>query len=196
MAERKVKFVKGNYYHLYNRGNSRQNIFLDDQDFLDFLSRVKDFCTKYSVQVIAYCLMFNHFHFLVRQDGDVKAGMVIQNTCNGYVQYFNGRHNRQGSLFQGKFRSELVDEDAYLHHLCRYIHGNPVKDGFALKPELWIYSNYQEWTGRRPGKLFDADFISAHFGSPERYDAYLYDYLTGSPAIPEKLREYLTQFND
>ncbi|MEZ4663356.1 MAG: transposase [Caldilineaceae bacterium] len=194
MPIRDIQFERGCYYHLYNRGVNRQTIFVDDRDFLNFLTRIKRYCEKYAVQVVAYCLLYNHFHFLLGQDGAARAGLVIQDSCNGYAQYFNKRHARQGALFQGRFRGELVQEDAYLHHLCRYIHGNPVKDGFALKPELWPYSNYLEWTGQRAGKQFDPDFIVDHFGSPERYVAYLHDYLVNAPAIPEKLRRYLAQF--
>ncbi len=194
MPMRDIKFEKGCYYHLYNRGVNRQSIFVDDDDFIDFLWRIKQYCTAYAVTVIAYCLMPNHFHFLVRQDDDLRAGLVIQNTCNGYAQRFNLRYSRQGALFQGRFRGELVDEDSYLHHLCRYIHGNPVKDGFALKPDLWPYSNYLEWIEERNGDLVDAKFIVDHFGSAKCYNAYLYDYLENSPAIPEKLRRYLAQF--
>jgi len=194
MPIRDTQFEKGCYYHLFNRGANRQTIFVDDRDFINFLGRIKEYCEQYAVQVIAYCLLFNHFHFLVYQKGDTRAGLVIQNSCNGYAQYFNKRHGRQGILFQGRFRGELVDTDAYLHHLCRYIHGNPVKDNFALRPELWPYSNYLEWTGQRNGTQFDPDFITEHFGSRERYVAYLHDYLVNAPAIPEKLRRYLAQF--
>ena len=119
MPPRTTQFQKGCYYHLYNRGVNRQSIFLDHQDFADFLLRIKRYCEQYAVQPIAYCLMPNHFHFLVRQDGEYRAGLFIQNASNGYAQLFNRRHQRQGALFQGRFRAELVDEGAYLHHLCR-----------------------------------------------------------------------------
>jgi putative transposase len=192
MPIRKIRFRQGGYYHLYNRGANRESIFLDDDDFTSFLVRLKQNSSRYSVQVIAYCLMPNHFHLLLRQESNVKAGIVVQHTCNGYSQLFNRRHEHQGTLFQGRFDGTEVDKDSYLRHLCRYIHANPVKDGFATKPELWPYSNYLEWIGKRTGTLVDRNFIIEHFGSGEAYIAYLADYLLNPADLPADLQTYLT----
>ena len=101
MPARTTQFGPGCYYHLYNRGVNRQSIFLDERDYVNFLLRVRKYCEKYTVQPIAYCLMPNHFHFLMRQESEQRAGLVIQHACNGYAQFFNRRHQRQGALFKG-----------------------------------------------------------------------------------------------
>lgn len=149
MPIRKIHFIPGHYYHLYNRGANRQSIFYDDQDYRDFLTRLKASTIKFQVAMIAYCLLPNHFHFLLRQDGTANVGMPLQSACNGYAQRFNLRHQRTGTLFAERFKALPVEGSEYLRSLCCYIHSNPVKDGFALRPELWPYSNYLEWTGQR-----------------------------------------------
>jgi len=190
MPSRPIQFEQGSYYHIYNRGADRRSIFVDDGDFKNFLWRIQQYRRQYAVTVIAYCLMFNHFHFLVRQDGPDKAGLVFQHTCNGYAQRFNNRYDREGTLFQGRFRVVPITDDTHPRHLCRYIHGNPVKDGFAIRPELWIYSNYLDWIGERNGSLIDEAFISTHFGTPEQYAEYFRAYLSGAATIPEEVRIY------
>jgi hypothetical protein len=83
------------------------------------------------------------------------------------------------------------DEVEYLDYLCCYIHANPVKDGFALTPELWPYSNYHEWLGLRNGNLVDHQFISENFPDREQYRKRVQDYLTGHTQLPPAFRTYL-----
>ena len=196
MPIRKIQFIRGHYYHLYNRGANRQSIFYDDQDYRDFLMRIKKHVLKFQITVIAYCLMPNHFHFFLRQDGEVKVGLPLQLACNGYVQRFNLRYQRTGTLFAGRFRALPVEGDEYLRSLCCYIHGNPVKDGFALQPELWLYSNYLEWIGQREGKLVDHGFIADHFVTAQHYQQIMVNYLAHSPKIPHQLRTYLAGLDE
>jgi REP element-mobilizing transposase RayT len=192
MPQQHVQFVQGSHYHLYNRGAGRASVFVDDTDYRDFLLRFKGYVARYQVQVIAYCLMPNHFHFLVRQDGIHRASLPVQYTCNGYVQRFNQRHRRQGTLFQGRYSVRRVTDDIYLRHLCRYIHANPVKDGFAARPDLWPYSNYLEWAGQRPGNLVDSTFIEQHFPDGS-YPAFVNSYLLGKELAPPGLRAFLEE---
>ena len=141
MPGRAVQFTAGCYYHLYNRGANRNTIFPREEDFQDFLRRLRRNALLHATTIIAWCLMPNHFHLLVRQEDAECAGRMVQCTCNGYAQAFNRRYTHCGTLFQGRYHAILVDSDEYLRCLCRYIHTNPVKDGFAVAPELWAYSN-------------------------------------------------------
>jgi putative transposase len=191
MPERNLQFAQGQFYHLYNRGADSTSIFRGDADYLDFLTRLKQHCRKLDAAVIAYALLPNHYHVFARQDGVQPLGLAIQHTCNGYAQRFNHRHGRTGTLFEGRFKARCVTTTEHLLHLCRYIHCNPVKDGFALLPELWPYSNYQEWLGQRTGALVDREFIAQHFPQPGSYEQFLKEYLHNSARIPQKLREYL-----
>ena len=190
MQARVVQWEPGCYYHLYNRGAHRASIFYDDADYLDFLRRLKKYTAMHQVAVIAYCLMPNHYHLLVRQDGAQKAGLVVQLICNGYSQAFNARHEHDGALFSGRFQRLLVDREEYLRHLCRYIHTNPVKDGFALQPDLWTFSNYRDWMGLRAGTLLDHAFIAEHFGSPAAYAQFVADW-PWRKQMPQPLLEHL-----
>jgi hypothetical protein len=87
-----------------------------------------------------------------------------------------------------------VTNDAYLPHLCRYIHANPVKDGMVAHPEDWPYSNYAEWIGTRDGKLVDAAFVRKHFPNPADYAAFVIDYLR-TRRLPEEIKNYLQELD-
>jgi putative transposase len=193
MAKRSVQFQRSCYYHIYNRGARRRSIFVDDTDFRAALQALKTYSVRYQIAIIAYCFMPNHYHWLVRQDGDIPIRYLAQYVFNGYVKAFHARHQTSGTLFEGTFKAKLVQHDAYLLHLCRYIHANPVRHGFAFAPDLWPYSNYQEWIGKRPGVLVDHDFVSAHFPDAERYAASVEDYLQGQHALPVDLGRYLDE---
>jgi REP element-mobilizing transposase RayT len=179
---RRPQFAQGGYYHLYNRGAHRQSIFRQEGDYLSVLSRMRESADLYQIAIIAYCLMPNHYHFLVRQDGPHRAGQLAQSIFNGYSKAFNLRYGHTGTLFEGHYQAIRVERDAHLIHLCRYIHANPVKDGFALAPELWPYSNYLEWIGQRNGELVDHGFVAQHFPQPQCYIAFVQDYLSGRQA--------------
>jgi putative transposase len=131
MRPRIPEYVLGHYYHLYNRGADRAPIFREEDNWLFVLRKVKEYCRTLSLTPIAYCLMPNHYHFLIRQEGDHGAGLLPQRVFNSYTKAFNKRYGRSGTLFEGNYKALAVEEDAHLLHLCRYIHANPVKDGFV-----------------------------------------------------------------
>src|SRR3989344_979129 len=150
MTIRKVDLVEGEYYHIYNRGNSKQNIFLDKEDYFRFisllyisntsesfnlydLSRSSNFSvyeidkTDILVHIGAFCLMPNHFHVLITQMEENGISKFMQKLSTAYSMYFNKKYKRTGCLFEGKFKSQHVDTDEYLKYLFSYIHLNPVK---------------------------------------------------------------------
>ena len=190
MHGRRLQFAAGCYYHLYNRGANRHSIFVDDHDYWDFLNRLRKYAALHDTTPVAYCLMPNHFHLLVRQEGEDRSGLTVQIACNGYTQAFNRRHEHSGTLFQGRYQRILVDSDEYLRQLCRYIHANPVKDGFALQPELWPYSNYVEWVSPPPGAQQGCSFVTEFFGSADRYRQFVTGWAERRQ-MPDPLREYL-----
>ncbi len=132
MPRRQLQFATGCYYHLYNRGAGRQQIFLDEHDYTFVLRKLEEYAKQLHITVVAYCLMPNHYHLLVRQDGEQNAGLLVQRTFNSYTKRFNRRHGRTGTLFETRYKSKLIDTDTYLLHLCRYIHSNPVKGRVAI----------------------------------------------------------------
>ena len=154
------------------------------------LSKVKQYATEFDLSVIAYCLMPNHYHLLVRQDGDSRAGLLPQRVFNSYSKAYNKRYQHSGTLFQGPYQVIDIDDQGYLLHLCRYIHANPVKDGFVIQPADWPYSNFLEWVGLRTGSLIDIAFVSYHFPSPSAYIEFVNDYLL-TRTHPAEIAAYL-----
>ena len=136
--------------------------------------------------------MPNHYHFLLRQDGDQSAGLLPQRLFNSYTKAYNKRYDQSGTLFEGRYQAKEVGNENYLLHLCRYIHANPVKDGLVSDLVDWEYSNYLEWIGERQGKLFDRDFVKEYFDAPQDYRNFVLDYLL-SKELPEEIRLYLEQ---
>jgi len=189
MARRKTQFIQGGYYHIYNRGAGRTPIFHDDSDYKRVLRGMKEYCLKFNIAIIAYCLMPNHYHWLVRQDSDISAHLLPQRVFNSYVKAFNLQYGRTGTLFEGPFKAKPVEQDDYLRHLCCYIHANPVKDGLVTTPDMWPYSNYLEWMGVRKGSLVDMDFVARFFPDVEQYQARVLDYLTGRVQLPENFEQ-------
>jgi putative transposase len=187
---RKTQFVQGGYYHIYNRGAARQPIFRNDADYTSALQLIKTYCNRLSITVIAYCLMPNHYHWLVRQDGDIPTRLLPQRVFNTYTKRFNSRHDRSGTLFEGPYKAIQVDRDEYLRHLCRYIHANPLKDGIAFDLEMWPYSNIHEWLGTRNGKLFDDQFMNEHFPDRGRYRSWVLGYVS-TQQLPDSLVAHL-----
>jgi len=169
MPSRAAIFVRGNYYHLYNRGVGKSLLFFNDDNYLYCLRLIKRNAQKFGVQVVAYCLMPNHYHFLLRQDSDVPLSKFINVLFNAYVQAVNRQQNRKGALFEGRFRHALVDRDEYLIHLSRYIHLNPRKANLVSNLDDWPYSNYLEWVGERSGTLIDLDVVRQYFPTPGLY---------------------------
>ncbi len=191
MPARKLKFTQGAYYHIFNRGANRMPIFRKAENYEYVLRLIKKYREKYNIAVIAYSLMPNHYHLFVRQDGEHPAGQLAQQVFNSYSKAYNNAYDHSGTLFETRFKAILVESDPYLHHLCRYIHGNAVVAGIATSPELWPYTNYLEWIGARNGTLFERTFIDAHFQTIERYQTYLNDYLHGKGNAPKGFNDYL-----
>jgi REP element-mobilizing transposase RayT len=154
---------------------------------------MKKYFRRYQIAIIAYCLMPNHYHFLLRQDGEVALSRVVGWLFNAYVLAVNNQQGRSGTLFEGRFRDVQVDKEGYLIHLCRYIHANPVKAGLVADPGEWPYSNYLEWVRERPGSLVDQEFVETYFPTSQgsAYREFVLDYLRDVRSLPEDIRGYL-----
>ena len=126
MATPPRHFENNSYYHIYNRGNRKQQIFLENRDCERFLEKTKEYKEKFSIKIVAYCLMPNHFHFLIQQLSDGSISKFFSNLCNSHSKYFNLKYETVGSQFQGRFKAKAIDKDEYLIHLSRYIHLNPL----------------------------------------------------------------------
>jgi len=131
----------GAYYHVMNRGNRRENIFITDTDRSGFVDALADSCETFSVKLITYVLMANHFHLLV-QTVDGNLSEFMRHFLVTYTVRFNRRNGRSGHVFQGRFKSLLVEEDEYLLPLSRYIHLNPIRTRQFKNANIQIKSDY------------------------------------------------------
>jgi putative transposase len=190
MPRRNIHFFQDSYYHIYNRGALRQPIFREERNYTYLLRLMKQVAAECELAIIAYCLLPNHYHWLVRQDGHTLASMLPKRVFGSYSQAYNRAYNGSGTLFQGPYCATQVDSDAYLRHLCRYIHANAVKHGIVKAPEGWPYSNYHEWIGRRDGALVDRQFIHDYFGAPQQYEAFVREYLAERAALADDLPQF------
>ena len=174
MPRRKVILEAGNYYHVYNRGNNHQLIFLERENYLYFLRQLQTRLVSMGVDVIAYCLMPNHYHLLVfLQTEDFSK--LMQGFSLAYTKAINKRYQRDGSLFQGRFNGIRVDSDEYLLSLTRYIHLNPVRANLVENAEDWEFSSYQEYINLRQGDLLKLDEMRSFFNSIEDYRSFVED---------------------
>jgi REP element-mobilizing transposase RayT len=143
-------------YHVTSRGDRREDIFEDDQDRQTFLATLEQVITRFNWTCYAWCLMDNHYHLLVQTpDGNLSKGMRQLNGV--YTQASNRRHGRVGHLFQGRFKAILVDSDAYLLELARYVVLNPVRAGMVKKTADWTWSSYRASMGLEPAPSWLAE---------------------------------------
>lgn len=205
MPRRATPFLPDQYYHFYNRGNNRQAVFFERDNYLYFLRGLKKYLREY-VEILVYCLMPTHYHILVRirqQTSEVfktsevskAVSLAMQKFGISYTKAINKRFDRVGALFQGQFQGKPVQNYNHLLNLCVYIHANPVKDGLVFLPEEWEFSNYLEWMNLRNGTLVNREFIEDNFGTPEEYKQRVMEYIK-TRNLPDDVRKYLQDLED
>jgi len=132
----------GAVYHVMNRGGARQKIFLGKQDYEAFLETVGEMHDGWGVEFFAYCLMGNHYHACLRTpEGNLSR--VMRHLDGLYTQRFNRMHCRDGALFRGRYKAIVVDKDAYLAQVVRYIHLNPLEAGLVREPQTYGWSSHR-----------------------------------------------------
>jgi len=169
--------MQDHVYHFYNRGAHRVSIFREAENYLFVLRKLKRYCGTLALTPLAYCLMPNHYHFLIRQDGEQPAGLLPQRIFNSYTKAYNKRYEHSGTLFEGNYKVIAVKTEAHLLNLCCYIHANPVKHGIVAELREWPYSNYLEWIEERAGTLVDRDFIRLYYTTADDYREAVQAYL-------------------
>ncbi len=183
---RKDLLVEGQVYHVFSRSIARYIIFNTETDYFRMLEAVKfyqkekpdisfsrydkllrenklDFMgfhdTKNDlVQIIAYCIMPTHVHFVLKQNTGKGISVFMNNVLNSYTRYFNTKHERKGPLWESRFKSVLVNTNEYLLHLTRYVHLNPVTSELTDKPESWKASSYKEYLSG----IYDRNNLTSH----------------------------------
>lgn len=190
MPYRGEPFAEGQYYHVYNRGAGKQRIFFIEDNYQYLVQLMAGYARKYYVTVIAYCLMPNHYHFMLRQESDRPLSKFINVLFSTYAQAVNIQQGRSGTLFEGRFQYKLVADLTYVLQLTRYIHLNPMKAHLASCPEEWPYSDYKAWAGMSEPVLGDKAFIRGNFALGTDYQAFVAD-IADETKHHEKLLEYV-----
>lgn len=173
--------------HIYNRGNNKENIFFDRQDYKAFLfrlclalgftekeindekllampySRIRIDGNKKSFKFHAFCLMPNHFHLIIEQISNQSPSVLISKVCTSYAKYFNKKYVRVGHVFQDKFKAVNISSDEQLMWTTAYIHMNPVKDGLVKKPENYVWSSYCDYISLRNLPMLNLDLVKELF---------------------------------
>lgn len=155
----------GAVYHIFQRGNNKQDIFLDEFDRWHFLKLFLEAKKRFNYILHCYVLMNNHFHVTVETQNSKPISAIMHYTIGRYAAYFNKKHAREGHLFRERFRDIIVEKDAYLLELSRYIHLNPVKAGFVKLPEKYKWSSYNIYIGLKRDILVDTDAVLGYFKS-------------------------------
>lgn len=207
MPCRYIPIIKDQIYHVFNQGIARQPIFLKPRDYsraletiryysylepslrfshydrlpleqrADFLKRLKTNNPK-QVQILAFCLMPNHVHFLIKEIMSKGISGFMRHFQNSYAKYFNTKMGRNGALFQSMFKVVRIETDEQLLHVTRYIHLNPLssyilKDPGALGDYLW--SSFREYLGKREEGIVDTSLILGFFSSLEKFKSFTLD---------------------
>ncbi len=179
MYIRKEPLLNNHLYHVFTKSIEGYKIFRSDKDYKRMVELMKFYSyhnpyMKFStylklknkdkaikkleskgfvVNIVAYCIMPTHLHLILVQLVDRGISIYMQNLLNSYTRYFNVNNKRKGPLWQGRFKSVLIENDEYLLHLTRYIHLNPTSAGLVDKPEDWKYSSYNEYLGKTDESL-------------------------------------------
>lgn len=176
-------------YHIIQRGNERKRIFLCDGDKYRFLNTLERMKKKYNFELQAYCLMDNHVHLLINDNGN-DISKVIKSINISYASYFNKAYNRVGHLFQDRFGSEVIENDEYHIAVSAYIHNNPVRAGMVNKPEEYKWSSmniYIEKKGKEelvePDKILDNFSTSSRQKAIQEYYNYVRKYETDESLV-------------
>lgn len=196
MPYKQAVFANGEYYHIFNRGVEKRQIFLVKRDYQRFLetliyyqnvnppvrfsfsqmsSAPKRSREKKLVEIICYTLMPTHFHLLLRQVVENGITTLVSKISNSYTKFFNTKYKRVGSLFSGPFKAVRIEDDEQLLHVNRYIHLNPLIDFLIKDLRFYPYSSYLEYLSISQTKICDKEPIFSHFKSISDYENFVLD---------------------
>ena len=142
MARQPRFLLPGYPQHVIQRGNNRNVIFAEDADYVFYMDRLREACDRFICRIHAYVLMTNHVHLLITPETENGIGKAMQSLGRRYVQYFNYRYKRTGTLWEGRYKASLIDTDQYLLTCYRYIELNPVRAGMVELPAQYRWSSY------------------------------------------------------
>ena len=216
-TNRSIVLATEHVYHIYNRGVERRHIFTDSREYKRFVDTMTYYqyanpVIRYSkylqqplevrknilddlrshpkvIDLYAYCLMPNHFHFLIRQQNDKGISQYLSNISNSFSKYFNTKHIRVGPLLQGTFKAVLIETDNELLHVSRYIHINPVASLVIAieKLDQYPWSSFSDYLGKTLCPVTTTTPVLSHFSSSQTYREFVYDQVAYAQTL-EKIK--------
>jgi putative transposase len=187
--------LPGHPFHVIQRGNDRTDCFRRREDFVLYLGLLNELSPRFDCGIHAYVLMDNHVHMLVTPGGTDSLSCLMKHLGQRYVQHFNRTHGRTGTLWEGRFRSNVIDSEAYLFRCQRYIELNPVRAGMVLRPEEYPWSSYQANAGCEPSTFLVRHSLYEGLGATPRERASAYRGLFRDSLPAEVLEEIRTAVN-
>lgn len=155
--------------HVVARGVRREAIFYEDDDYQVFMMIVQKSARDMNFTINAYCLMTNHFHFLISTQ-DVSISLIMKHIMYNYARFFNQKYGFSGHLFESRFSSYITDDPAYFLAVSRYIHMNPVKANMVKKPADYEYSSYKAFLSDEVEDALDKDKVLAYFSNDRKVE--------------------------
>jgi len=197
MARRPRLFIANVPCHIVQRGNNKIPIFLTGGDYLFFLEVLQEAKIKHPCFIHSYCLMTNHFHLLIEPTKEVNnVSLLIKLLGAKYVRYINTKYKRSGTLWEGRFKSSLIDRELYFLSCLRYVEMNPVRAGLVSSPELYRWSSYRVRAFGEKNPIVDIDpwYDSLGCNSAERQVKYRQFFQSLMPeSTLELLREMINK---
>lgn len=163
------KYLDDHIYHVYNRGAHKMPLFASPDHYRRLLSIFIKYRDRYKVSFLAYCLMPNHYHLILRQEEAGSISGFLKTVFNTFTQTINALTGHSGTLFQGQSQGKAVEDEDYLVHLIRYVHLNPVTAHLVRHPEEWKFSDCGEWMGLKDATLTDLSVRNEYFEDGKGY---------------------------
>ncbi|MCM8799613.1 MAG: transposase [Candidatus Omnitrophica bacterium] len=147
--------LDGAVYHITVRGNQKQKTFLEEVDFLNYFKILRHYKKKYRFKLYAYCLMPNHVHLILEVENSKNLSKIMQGINLSYTIYFNKKYQKVGHLWQGRYKSKIIQKDKYLIDCIEYVELNPVRSGLVENPFDYPWSSWRERFGKENKHLID-----------------------------------------
>ncbi len=169
----KEDFVSGAIFHIYNHVIDNYQLFYDDIDYNFMINILEKNIKVIPSSIYAYCLMPDHYHFLIKQNSETEVFKLFNYSFIRYAIYYNKKYNRKGPIFQSPLQHKIIESNTYLLHLCKYIHLNPIRKDLVDNPEDWAYSNYNDWIGKSNDILTPKDICEKLFITQDNYKNFI-----------------------
>lgn len=167
LVRKKREWYPGAIYHITTRGNHRNDIFKEGEDYLLYLSILKESIERFKASLYCYCLMTNHVHLII-ETTEIKISEIMKRINSLYTKNYNIKYNLVGHLFQGRYFSELIETDSYTLEASKYVHLNPVKAKMVKYPEEYEWSSYGMYIGITKENLISSEKVLSYFKGNSR----------------------------